>query len=240
MPVITLVRHAESTVNDCATRQRLVPTQAVEGHTQHVGLTARGVEQAHQLAARLPCVGAAIVSPYERARQTAAAYIHHFGARPQQAAPFSQLVVREAPVQEYTLLAAGKCAGLDVAQRGALVRAHMQASLANPELVDDPTDPWCESLAAFCRRAHAQLHALLQLQQDCIVFSHGNFIKALLWHALLESRAADLVGAAVGTPTACWQLWAFLQSLDLPNCGSITLTTHKGRVVSVSPVCGNV
>lgn len=237
MAVITLVRHAESTVN--------LPMAAPNVHTQAANLTERGVQQAHVLAAALPQVGTVFVSPYERARQTAAAYISHFASvaknvdssknaqlSSKNAQSFSQLLVQEVPVQEFTLLGCNKCRGLPSIERSALVKAHIQASLADPWVVDDPQDSWCESLGGFCLRAHTQLRALLRHNQDCIVFSHGNFIKAMVWHAMTGTNHRH---DYTPTPTSCWHMWAFLQSADMENCGTVSITTDRGKIVAVSP-----
>lgn len=163
MPLLRVLcfRHGESAAN--------------AGHATRdpasISLTELGKQQAHAISQRLAESPAIVIcSPFLRAQQTAAPTLTRFPA------------VRSDiwPVQEFTYLAPGRCAGTSAQQRRPWVDAYWNAF--NPTLVDGPG---AESFSAFIERVRAALNRFRMLRNasdaTAAMFGHGQFLQAMRW-----------------------------------------------------------
>jgi broad specificity phosphatase PhoE len=161
MRTVWLIRHTESVSNAG------LPSQ----HPRTIELTARGHAQAQALAAAFEQPPDLIVSsPYDRTKATAAPTCARFPHVPHV----------EWPVQEFTFLAPARYAGTTLAQRMPAARAYWER--ADPAALDGPGS---ESLLDMFGRVVALLARLEAAPQRFVaVFSHGEFLRALLWYLL--------------------------------------------------------
>ena len=161
-----LIRHAESTAN----------AGAVSKDASSAPLTETGWQQARAVAARFERAPELIVvSPYLRARQTAAPTAERFAAVP----------IETWPVQEFTYLSPVRCANTTMEQRRPLVDAYWR--LADPERVDGPG---AESFAQMLERVRATARRIEALGLDRIaIFTHGHIMQA--WRLLAEHPKAS-------------------------------------------------
>lgn len=155
---LLLVRHGESESN----------AGEVSEDAASAALTALGVRQARAFADRLDVPPARfVVSPYRRARETAAAAIARFPGVP----------VETWPVQEFTFLSPAQYRGTTVATRKPAAEAYWTA--ADPHAV---TGEGAESFAAFLARVRETRTRLESAASGpVVVFSHKKFLNALLW-----------------------------------------------------------
>jgi len=179
--------------------------------TQSAGsarLTDRGRAQARHVAAAFPAApDLVVVSPYERAVETAAATIDRFPRTP----------VVTWPVEEFTYLSAANRKGTDNDTRRPLVRAYWDR--ADPFAVDGEG---AESFAAFLERVRGALERLARAEAPfTAVFGHGLFQRALLW--LL------LVGPVEPTPAAMRACRAFATGTPTPNGAIVPLRLDGAR-----------
>jgi len=180
--------------------------------TQSAGsarLTERGHAQARHVAAAFPAApDLVVVSPYERAVQTAAPTLACFPDAP----------TETWPVQEFTYLSATNRRGTDNDTRRPLVRAYWER--ADPVLVDGEG---AESFAAFLERVRGLLDRLAGRDEAFIaVFGHGLFLRALLWLVL--------VGPVKPTPAAMRACRGFANGTPTPNGGIAELRLDGARV----------
>lgn len=192
MKTITLIRHAESLANAG------LPTLAPAG----IALTENGRRQAADFAAVLTEAPDLIVcSPFERARATA-----RFSAQ-----RFVQVPVQEWPVEEFTYLDPSRFIGTTQAQRKPQADAYWQR--ADAAFIDGPG---AESFAHLIARAERMLQRLSTLDADhVLVFSHGQFIRAVLWWLEYGQRATE--------PDLMRRFRASELADPLPNTGGHTL-----------------
>lgn len=192
MKTITLIRHAESLANAG------LPTLAPAG----IALTENGRRQAADFAAALSVAPDLIVSsPFERARATA-----RFSAR-----RFAWVPVEEWPVEEFTYLDPSRFVGTTQAQRKPQADAYWQR--ADAAFIDGPG---AESFAQLLARAERMLQRLAALEADTVlVFSHGQFIRAVLWWLEQGQRATE--------PDSMRHFRLTELAHPLPNTGSHTL-----------------
>lgn len=180
MKHIRLIRHGESAANAGA---------ASRDHAS-IPLTENGMAQARQVAHSCTLAPELIVvSPYSRARQTAAATASRFTSTP----------IETWPVQEFTYLDPAKCVDTTVAQRRGWVEQYW--SQAEPTYQDGEG---AESFLAFVTRAQSCLDQLAaHAARDILVFSHGQFLNAVAWliqrkpqqidrHAMLDWRQYEM------------------------------------------------
>lgn len=194
------VRHGES-VGNVGARTREPGTYS---------LTPRGFEQAERFATWLAEEPALIaVSPYTRARETAAPTRRRFHRAP----------VEEWPVQEITYLAPQRTHDTTQIERRAMARGFWD--LLDPHFVDGDG---AESFAQFIGRAQSALDRIRTRPEPFIVlFSHAIFMRGLLWLALTEPPRID---------REAMQLFHhFSLSLDVPNCGVLPLLLGEDGAV---------
>jgi len=163
-----LIRHGESESNAG------LPT----GDMSLIRLTEKGVEQANRVAQAFNDQPALIVtSRYVRASQTAQPTINRFPCVP----------VEEWPVQEFTYLSLPQDVLMTVSQRAPLAEDYW--ARCDPFYIDGPG---AESFSDFIGRAACFLRRLRDYSDDdysdegdsdrtIAVFSHGQFIQAVLW-----------------------------------------------------------
>ncbi|WP_448952459.1 histidine phosphatase family protein [Labrys neptuniae] len=163
---IWLIRHGESTAN----------VGAASKDAASAPLTETGWRQARETAAKFTqAPDLIVVSPYLRARQTAAPTAERFAAVP----------VETWPVQEFTYLSPVRCANTTTEQRRPLVDAYWR--LADPAKVDGPGaesfTQMLERVRAMARRIEASPCARIA------IFTHGHIMQA--WRLLAENPEAS-------------------------------------------------
>lgn len=186
MTRVWFIRHGESVSNaDLPTR-----------HPAESELTARGHEEAALIAgAFTEAPDLIVVSSYVRARETAVPTLNRFPHVP----------VVTWPVHEFSYLDPERYSGTTGTERGPFAQAYWERN-----------DPWeeegggGESFAALLARVQETLQlARAQTAGFVVVFSHGLFLRALLWSAL--------TGAAEATPEAMQRYSHFARGVWLPN-----------------------
>jgi probable phosphoglycerate mutase len=158
---IWLIRHAESLANAGATTST----------PREIPLSPVGFEQAEHLSERLhEPPDLIVVSPYIRSLQTAQPFIENF--------PDTPVVSME--VQEFTYLAVSRCRGTSYEQRKPLVAEFWKR--ADPNYSDGDQ---AESFAEFIARTTRFVEDLKDRSFElAFVFTHEQFIKALIWNAM--------------------------------------------------------
>lgn len=172
MKHVRLIRHGESAANAGA------PSQ---DHAT-IPLTAKGVEQACQVARSFDRAPALIVaSSFSRAHSTAMATVANFAVS----------AFETWPIHEFTYLEPARCANTTVAQRRAWVEAYW--SRADPAFREGEG---AESFLDFITRAQSFLDQLARHPaRDIAAFSHGQFINAVAW--LIERKPRRIDGQAM-------------------------------------------
>lgn len=204
MPAVWFVRHTESVSN------ANLPTT----HPAESPLTPRGEVQARQLVQAFPArPDLIVVSPFVRARQTAVPVIAHFDPVP----------VEQWPVHEFTYLAPDRYRGTTGSERSPLAHAYWQRN--DPAYKDDGQG---ESFAELLARVHAFTQRLRQRPERWIVvFSHGLFLRALVW--------ALLSGAAAPDADAMSRYSHFVRAVRMPNGAICRAEFAENGRVSLSP-----
>jgi broad specificity phosphatase PhoE len=161
---VRFIRHGESVAN----------AGGVTAEPAGIPLTALGRDQALAIALGIEAAPDLIItSPYIRARDTAAPT----------AARFPNVPVEVWPVQEFASLAFARCENTTAMQRRPWVEEHW--ALADPDRVDGPG---AECYAALVGRVRAALRRLSELSiSSVVVFSHGQFMKAVHWEIAAAS-----------------------------------------------------
>lgn len=169
MLTVRFIRHGQSTSN----------AGEVTVDTGSTPLTALGLEQAAAVRDSFTAPPDLIaVSPFLRARQTAALTQERFPHVP----------VEIWPVEEFTYLAPERYDNTTAAERGPWAAAYWRR--ADPFFVDGPG---AESLAGLIARVHAALDRLAALDvREVAMFGHGQFMKMLRWR--IEQPSA-VIGA---------------------------------------------
>lgn len=168
MPLIQLIRHAESIAN--AGGVSLTPSC--------IPLSDLGHEQARLLPQHFQAPpDLVVVSPFIRTSQTAAPLLSQFPGVP----------VETWPVQEFTYLNAESYRNTTVAQRSPAAQAYWQR--ADIGYCDGPG---AESFAHFMGRVDALIDRLTQeTSRHVTIFSHGFFISAVLWRCMHPQAEVD-------------------------------------------------
>ncbi|MFG2249945.1 histidine phosphatase family protein [Spirillospora sp. NPDC048823] len=172
-------------------------------------LTARGREQAQRMAAAFTAPPALIVgSPFLRAQET---------ARPT-AERFPEVPYEEWPVQEFTFLGGLHAPRTTGAQRRPLADDYWER--LDPDYVNEGDG---ESFRALITRARAFLERLADRPEDGLiaVFSHGLFMKAVMWSLLTGVTDPD-VAAMRG-------FRHFNGTCVVPNCAVVELWRPSGE-----------
>ncbi len=161
-----LVRHGQSVSN----------AGLATMHPAATGLTDLGRLQARQVAAFLTDPpDRVVVSPFLRARDTATPTLERF-----------RLVAEEWPVQEFTYLSPDRYVGTTLVERRPAVREYWKR--LEPHSRDGEGS---ESFAEAVSRAQTCLERLRLAPGTTVVFSHGQFIRLLLWITLSRVAAPD-------------------------------------------------
>lgn len=212
---IRLIRHAQSAANAG------LPTD----DPGSIPLTPEGNRQSMALAGAITSSPDLIItSPFLRAMDTALPT----------AARYPDVPFEVWAVEEFTYLAPNRFAGTTQADRKPYVESYW--SKGDAALIDGPG---AESFEHLLGRARAMLARLADLgAQDVLVFSHGQFIRAVAWvikhgaSAGSSSRMREFRAADVSEPlgNCCsYQLvfdtgaWIFQRHLD--PCGHVAILT---------------
>ncbi len=163
MLTVRFIRHGESLAN----------AGHVTAEPHAIPLTQKGRDQAQALSAGFNAPPEFIISsPYLRALDTAAPMVTRFPGTP----------VEIWPVQEITCLTPERCIGTTSMQRAPWVKAFW--SRADP---DAREGAGAESYVEFVARVRAALTRLSALpHRAAVVFSHGQFMKAVHWEIMKE------------------------------------------------------
>lgn len=186
MSTVWLIRHGESVSNaDLPTKHPVVSELTSRGY-EEAGCIARAFTKAPDLI---------VISPYVRARETAVSTQDRFPHTP----------VEVWPVYEFTYLHPGRYDGTTGSQREPFAQAYWERN--------DPFEKEAgagESFAELLARVQ-QTVARLQAHpaRFMAVFSHGLFLRALLWSLL--------IGSVQSTPEAMTQYLHFVQAVRMPN-----------------------
>ena len=156
--MIYLVRHGES-VGNAGGRTN----SATENP-----LTEKGWQQARDFASNFKGKPDLIVySPFLRAKQTAQPFMERF----------SDVPAEEWPVQEFNILDANLCRGTTKEERWGMVKEYIERN--DPDFV---CGEGAESFNQLFGRVDNMLEKLRKIDKNklVVVFTHGNFIKAVL------------------------------------------------------------
>jgi len=149
-----LIRHGQSTANAGAA------TSAVDASP----LTALGREQAALAAQRVAqAPDMLIVSPFRRARETAAPLVDKWPGTP----------VQVWPIQEFTYLSPARCVGLNVLERRPLADDYWRR--ADPAYRDGED---AESFVEFAQRLRTFHERVRTLRGFVVAVGHGQFFHA--------------------------------------------------------------
>lgn len=198
MITVWFIRHAESESNAGLPTQDPASTK----------ITAKGQQQASQIALSLPQAPALVVtSPYLRTKQTAEPTLERF----------PEALQSEWPVQEFTFLAPAQYHNTTVYQRRPLVNVYWQR--CDPFYIDGEG---AESFAGLVQRVQQVRSQIAQLEDELaaksqdksedklvVIFSHGRFIRAMLW--LLLTNPIDINARTMR------QFQHFSDALQVPN-----------------------
>ncbi len=192
---VWFIRHGESVAN----------AGARTAEPSSYSLTERGFRQAEQLAATLVEEPELIIhSPYVRARQTAEPAMQKFRHVP----------VGEWAVQEVQYLDPVQCIGTTQDERRELARDYWVR--CEPEYAA----PEAESFTVFLARVQDALAALeLRTERLTFVFSHGHFIRALVWTMMFRPSVFDV--------PAMRHFQAFMEAYPVPNCAVQPIYFHS-------------
>jgi broad specificity phosphatase PhoE len=179
-------------------------------------LTARGFAQADAFAAHLARrPDLIVVSPYVRARATAAPTIARFPGVP----------VEEWPIQEITFLAPARCIDTTQVERRLMAREYW--AKFDPDSTDGPG---AESFGQTAGRARLALERLRTRHEPFIlIFSHAVFMRIMHWLALTQRPVID--GEAM---RLCYE---FIRGWDVPNCGVLPMLAAPDGTLYTGPVC---
>lgn len=185
---ILLIRHAESESNIG------LPTS----DPALIFLSPGGHEQAERLVDKLASPPELVVtSHYIRTQQTAEPVIKKYPHAP----------CEEWGIHEFTYLSPGKCKNTTRNERLPMVKQYWDS--CDPSYCDGPG---AESFGDFINRVKATINKIQERKEQSIVlFSHGQFIAALLW--LVNNKISEVTSEKM-REYYCW-----LQKKLLPNAG---------------------
>ncbi|MFO7540115.1 MAG: histidine phosphatase family protein [Chloroflexota bacterium] len=186
MSEIWFIRHGESVSNAD------LPTS----HPAESELTPEGWAEAERVAQAFTTQpDLLVVSPYIRAQQTAVATQNRFEGVP----------TATWPVHEYTYLAARHYDGTTGSERWPIAMTYWERS--DPHYRDDPE---AETFAELVSRVWTTIERLHQTSAPFVaIFSHGLFIRALLW--------AVLTGTHQPGPEQMKRYSSFCLAVNVPN-----------------------
>jgi broad specificity phosphatase PhoE len=194
--VVWLARHGESQANAG------LPSPSHDSIT----LTARGHAQAVELARRIDRrPDLLVVSPFVRARQTAAPICERWPQAP----------VETWAIEEFSYLDPARCRDTTVEMRRPWAAAYWQR--ADPHHVDGPG---AESFAQFLARLQAFRRKLLERGGFVVAVGHGQFFRACLWtevhgFAATPEAMAAWRAAEIATPMANGEIIEWIPARNL-------------------------
>lgn len=158
MREVWFIRHGQSVSN-----ANQITTDAAGS-----ALTEQGEAEARQIVSAIPQKPAVVLlSSFLRARQTAQPTLDHF----------APVATEEWPIHEFTYLSDNKYRGKRMEDRIPYARSYWQQE--DPHYEDDGV---AESFAAFVARLHQVKAMMLAHDAEFLVaFSHGLFIRGLMW-----------------------------------------------------------
>lgn len=168
MKELRLIRHAESLANagGATSTPRDIPLSD-KGHLQAIALADSITDRPELI----------ILSPYIRTEQTARPMLQRFPDCP----------VEILPIQEFTYLSISRCRNTTYEQRKPLVEEYW--ARCDPNYSDGDQ---AESLAELIVRARGFLRRVFEMEGELIfVFTHEQFIKAVIWDVLQPEREID-------------------------------------------------
>lgn len=198
MKLVRLIRHAQSTAN-----AGLATTAPAT-----IALTDEGQRQARTLAASIASTPDLIVSSaFERAMATALPTAQRF----------PQVPCEQWPVEEFTYLSPDRFAATTQAERKPYADCYWDQ--ADAAMTDGPG---AESFDHLLGRAATMLDQLAKHDaEDILVFSHGQFIRAVAWLIKHQQKAR--------TPALMGEFRAMEVREPLSNCWSYQLVWGGGR-----------
>lgn len=198
MKEIWLIRHAESLAN----------AGAATSTPKEIPLSEKGFTQAQILAGsivRRPDL--IVVSPYLRSQQTAENLIERFPQTP------TEILT----VQEFTYLSISHCRNTSHLERKPLVEEFWTRN--DPHYCDGDQ---AESLAEFFHRVEDFLRQMSERQFElAFVFTHEQFIKALIWEVLHPKKVFD--GQFMS------EFQKFMVSFSVPNTAVMKLRIEENN-----------
>lgn len=213
MRCVWVVRHGESEANAG------LPSTSPDATL----LTTKGHKQAYKFAEifyeswtefRVQTPGLFVTSKYIRTKQTAAPTFTCFDHVPRE----------EWPVEEFTYLDPSKYVGSTVTEREPHVKAWWER--ADPEYRDGGG---AESFADLLLRVRNLVNVLRDRKEDMtVIFSHGRFMRALLWFTLFEP----------GEPTRAMmcRFQQFDAVVPVPNATVLPMFFGEGSSPLVGPM----
>ena len=196
MKQLHLVRHGESASN---------AGLATDSHDTY-GITDLGRSQAEHFAKGWSDAppGLVVSSRYVRTQETARPFMQRFPEVPHETWD----------VQEWTQLCPKHYRGTSHTQRLPKVRAYYDRR--DPHYCDGEG---AESFADLFKRVHAMLTKAEKRSEDVIaMFTHGHFMRAVLWSLLVESHP--------DTPKSMGRFVQFTDAFVIPNLAMLTLRLH--------------
>lgn len=148
-----------------------------------------------------------VTSPYLRTQLTAQPLIEQFPHTP----------VEVWQIQEFTYLGLQLDQPTTTLARKPLSKAYWDR--CDPEYVDGPN---AESLVQLMERVRTALNQLQQQSGFVVVFSHGFFIKAMLWQILADPTVIDAV--------AMHRLLGFSRGFRVPNASILQMEFESGGI----------
>ena len=205
MSIIFLIRHAESSAN--AGGRTTDPAK--------ISLTDKGFKQASCLASAFTSQPNLIVtSPYLRTKQTAQPLLERF----------SSIEQVEWEVQEFTYLSPSKCENTTAEERRPLVNQYWERN--DPYLYDGPG---AESFADLIKRVELFIEQAMLLENNTVaVFSHGQFIRAVIWRLL--NGETDISSIEMK------KFRNFMNSFDINNASTVKIQSEKDGLLWISSV----
>lgn len=215
MPTIYLIRHAESTAN----------TGGISLPNAEIPLSPTGKQQAQQLANSLTlCPSQIMTSAYLRTQETAQPWLDKLGMQAQS----------NPLLNEFTMIGYNIVKGLNGAQRLPYALNYRKRADLELRMGEDG-----ETFREFYQRVDTFLQQLPNLQDQTVCFTHGFFIRLIIWRLLgmsIETQAQlreffNFHGIAIAN-TAVFQLHWQSSYLDagiklLPEQSPVTQTQHK-------------
>lgn len=203
MSTVWFIRHGESISN------ANLPT----GDPAQSSLTEKGFAQAEQIVrVFVDAPDLFVISPYLRAKQTAVPTLNRFPQVPQEVWP----------VHEFTYLNPVRYHGTTGTERW----PHAQAYWKRCDPFENENGAG-ESFAELLSRVQETVSQLRQHSADFIVvFSHGLFLRALIWSVL--------TGIDEATPQAMKRYSHFTQALKIPNGAIIKTQFPRNASIFVS------